>query len=69
METLRAMTTDAAALLRIERTRGRLAPGLAADLVAVPADPLADIEVLRRVDFVMKDGRIVRQGPRSPATP
>jgi imidazolonepropionase-like amidohydrolase len=65
METLRAMTIDAAQLFRIERTRGRLAPGLAADLVAVPGDPLADIEVLRRVDFVMKDGRIVRQGPRA----
>ncbi len=67
METLRAMTIDAAQLLRIDKARGRLAPGFAADLLAVPGDPLADIEVLRRVDFVMKDGRIIRQGPRAAA--
>jgi hypothetical protein len=29
----------------------------------MPADPLNDTESLRRIDFVMKDGRIVRQGP------
>jgi imidazolonepropionase-like amidohydrolase len=67
METLRAMTIDAAQLFRIDKTRGRIAPGFAADLVAVPGDPLADIEVLRQVDFVMKDGRIIRQGPRAAA--
>ncbi len=60
---LRAMTSEAAALLRVANDRGRIAPGLVADLVAMPADPLADIEALRRIDFVMKGGRIVR-GPR-----
>ena len=64
-EVLKAMTTEAARLLRIESERGRIAVGLAADLVAMPADPLADTESLRRIDFVMKDGRIVRQGPAS----
>jgi imidazolonepropionase-like amidohydrolase len=62
-EVLKAMTTEAAKLLRIESERGRIAVGLAADLVAMPADPLADTESLRRIDFVMKDGHIVRQGP------
>ena len=62
-EVLRAMTTEAAKLLRIESERGRIAVGLAADLVAIPADPLADTENLRRIDFVMKDGHIVRPGP------
>jgi len=61
---LRAMTSNAAELLRIDRARGRIAPGLAADLVAMPADPLADIEALRRIDFVMKNGRIVRGAGR-----
>lgn len=64
METLKGMTSEAAQLLRVDATRGRIARGLAADLIAVPADPLADIEVLRRVDFVMKNGRVVRQGGR-----
>jgi imidazolonepropionase-like amidohydrolase len=62
-ELLRAMTTEAAKLLRVESERGHLAAGLAADLVAMPADPLADTESLRGIDFVMKNGHIVRQGP------
>jgi imidazolonepropionase-like amidohydrolase len=61
---LRAMTSDAAELLRIGRVRGRIAPGFAADLVAMPADPLADIEALRKIDFVMKGGSIVRGANR-----
>jgi imidazolonepropionase-like amidohydrolase len=61
---LRAMTSDAAELLRIGRVRGRIAPGFAADLVAMPADPLADIEALRKIDFVMKGGSIVRGATR-----
>ncbi len=62
-EVLKAMTSEAAKLLRVESERGRIAVGAAADLIAMPADPLADTESLRRIDFVMKDGRIVRQGP------
>jgi imidazolonepropionase-like amidohydrolase len=58
---LRAMTVDAAELLRINKARGNIAVGLSADLVAMPANPLDDIENLRRIDFVMKDGKIVRQ--------
>jgi imidazolonepropionase-like amidohydrolase len=57
---LRAMTVDAAALLRVDKVRGSVAPGLSADLIAMPANPLADIESLRKIDFVMKDGKVVR---------
>ena len=35
------------------------APGLAADLIAVDGDPLADVRQLEDVDFVMKAGRVV----------
>jgi imidazolonepropionase-like amidohydrolase len=59
---LRAMTVDAAELLRVDKVRGAVAAGLSADLVAMPANPLDDIESLRRIDFVMKDGKVVR-GP------
>ena len=45
----------------INKERGAIAAGLAADMIALPASPLQDIEVLRKVDFVMKDGKIIRQ--------
>jgi imidazolonepropionase-like amidohydrolase len=57
---LRAMTSDAAALLRIEKVRGRIAEGQAADIIAMPVNPLDDIESLRKIDFVMKDGKVVK---------
>lgn len=59
-ETLRAMTTEAAILLQIEKTRGLIAPGFAADIIATPANPLEKIQALRQVKFVMKNGKIVR---------
>ena len=57
---LKAMTTNCAELLRINKERGAIAPGLLGDIIAMPADPLQDIESLRRVNFVMKNGKIVR---------
>jgi imidazolonepropionase-like amidohydrolase len=58
---LKAMTVNAAELLRVDKARGSLREGLSADLVAMPADPLRDIENLRKIDFVMKDGKVVRK--------
>lgn len=59
-EALRAATANAAEILGHPEL-GRVAVGLPADIVAMPGDPLADIAATRKVDFVMKDGRIVRQ--------
>jgi imidazolonepropionase-like amidohydrolase len=58
---LRLMTTDAARLVGIEAERGAARPGLYADLIATPGNPLEDIRALQRVDFVMKNGVVVRQ--------
>jgi imidazolonepropionase-like amidohydrolase len=57
---LKSMTTNGAELLRIDKQRGAIAAGLSADIIAMPANPLDDIESLRKVNFVMKDGKIVR---------
>jgi imidazolonepropionase-like amidohydrolase len=59
-EILKCMTTNPAELLRISKQRGAIAEGLAADIIAMPANPLGDIESLRKVNFVMKDGKVVR---------
>jgi imidazolonepropionase-like amidohydrolase len=59
-DTLKAMTTNAAKLLRIDKVRGAIAAGFAADLIAMPANPLDDVQALRRVSFVMKDGKVIR---------
>lgn len=60
MDTLKDWTSEPAVLLRVDKQRGRIAEGLQADLIAMPADPVADTENLRRVNFVMKDGKVVR---------
>ena len=40
--------------------RGKLEPGMRADIVAVPGNPLEDITALQRVAFVMKAGVVYR---------
>ncbi|MDR7167030.1 imidazolonepropionase-like amidohydrolase [Nocardia kruczakiae] len=58
-QALRAATVTSAELIDAD-DRGRLAPGLLADIIAVPGDPTVDITVLQDVRFVMKDGHIVK---------
>ncbi|MEU9350591.1 amidohydrolase family protein [Streptomyces griseoloalbus] len=59
VQALRAATTVAADLIDAD-DRGRLEPGLLADVIAVPGDPLADVSVTGRVSFVMKGGQVYR---------
>ena len=58
---LKAMTTNCAELLGIEKERGAIAAGQYADIIATTANPLQDIQALRNVTFVMKEGRVVKQ--------
>lgn len=60
MQAIQAATVNAADLLGWSDRVGRLAPGFYADLIAVPADPLADVTVLERVPFVMKGGKVMK---------
>jgi imidazolonepropionase-like amidohydrolase len=59
-DTLRAMTINAARLLGVDGTRGEIRPGLAADIIATPENPLDDIQAVRKVSFVMKDGAVFK---------
>lgn len=56
MEAIQSATTAAAELLDIGADAGSLAAGKWADIVAVKGDPLNDISLLQKVDFVMKNG-------------
>ncbi len=61
MQAIKDATTSAADLLGRSKQVGSVTPGHYADLVAVRADPLADIRALEHVDFVMKGGAVYRQ--------
>jgi imidazolonepropionase-like amidohydrolase len=59
-DTLQAMTINAARLLGVDRERGAIRPGMAADIIATPTNPLDDIQAVRKVSFVMKNGTVFK---------
>ncbi|MGN6740925.1 amidohydrolase family protein, partial [Dyella sp.] len=59
LQAIRSATIDAARLLGKERELGSIAPGKAADLVAVGCDPLHDVDCLRQIRGVIKAGQPV----------
>ena len=63
LQALRAATTVSAELIDVD-DRGRLSPGLLADVVAVPGNPLDDIGAIESVRFVMKGGQVYRDETR-----
>jgi len=67
VEAIRAATTRAARALLIDDHVGRIAPGYSADLVACICDPLTDPEALSGVDFVMREGEIIRTPAQKPS--
>lgn len=60
MQAIQSATTRAADLLGKRGELGVVAPGALADLVAVSGNPLDDVRVLEKVEFVMKDGVVVK---------
>jgi imidazolonepropionase-like amidohydrolase len=58
---LRYMTTDAARLLGVEGRRGAIKVGLRADIIATRESPLDNILTLKKVAFVMKNGKVFKK--------
>jgi len=60
---LAALTTAPAARFGVAARTGRLAPGLAADVVVLDGDPAEDIRALARVRATLRGGRVIYQRP------
>ena len=63
LEVIRAATLNAAELMGWQEDVGAIEAGKYADLIAVEGNPLTDIAVLQKVEFVMKGGQIVKHTP------
>jgi imidazolonepropionase-like amidohydrolase len=61
MQAIQSATTRAAELFGWQDRVGAVEPGKLADIIAVTGDPLAGIRALEKVDFVMKDGIVIKQ--------
>jgi len=64
MDAIVSGTSVAAESLRLGDKIGYIAPNMAADIVAVEGDPLKDITAVRRVVFVMRDGKVYKNVAR-----
>jgi len=60
MDAIRSATSRAAEMLGMQGELGVIAPGAYADLIAVAGDPLKEVNELRRVRFVMKNGSLFK---------
>jgi imidazolonepropionase-like amidohydrolase len=67
-DTLRAMTMTGYKVSETETTRGPIRAGFFADMIAMPGNPLEDLNALKSVQFVMKDGLVFKKdGVMTPA--
>ena len=69
MQSIVAGTMNGAKLLGWDKQIGSLAAGKWADVVAVPGDPLQDIHVMEKPNFVMKNGYVYKSLTQMPALP
>ena len=64
-ETLRAATYWPSKMMKVSERWGTVTPGKYADIIAVQGDALRHIDLLQRVDFVMKGGVVYKQDGRA----
>ena len=69
VDALRSATSSGAELIGVAQKLGTLEKGKLADVIAMPGDPTTDITATERVRFVMKEGKIIRNGPVTPPPP
>ncbi len=60
MEAIQAATIEGAKLLNVEDRLGSLETGKLADIVAVKGDPIDNISLMKKIAFVMKEGKIYK---------
>ena len=60
MQAIESATFNAAKTIGVDRDRGSLEPGKAADMVLLAANPLDDIRNTTKIRHVLKDGRLVK---------
>lgn len=60
LQAIVAATETGAELLKKEKDFGAIEPGRFADIIAIKGDPLADVTLLERMHFVMKEGKVYR---------
>jgi imidazolonepropionase-like amidohydrolase len=65
-DALLSATSVDASLLGVADKLGTLEKGKLADVIAMLGDPTQDITATERVSFVMKEGKIIRNGPATP---
>jgi imidazolonepropionase-like amidohydrolase len=61
IQAMQTATTHAAALLGQEGKIGQITTGSFADIIAIKKDPTQNIEALQHIDWIMKDGKVVKK--------
>ena len=56
---LRMLTENPARLFKDQKSRGRIAPGMIADLTVLEADPATDPSAFSRVRYTIRNGRVI----------
>lgn len=59
-DVIRAMTVNGYKVSETQDTRGPIKAGFSADMIAMPGNPLEDLNALKGVQFVMKDGMVFK---------
>lgn len=59
MEAIKAITSQAAKLLEIDKRTGAIRKGLEADIVIIGDNPLSSIEALKDIRIIVNDGTVV----------